>query len=234
MDQTAAFAATESARYVRDRQGFALPTVRPEDFAGVSGDVESVLDAGCGHGVNLAWTVEHFGAGSGVGLEPSAEAVTVLADAYRDDERLTFREGSVHAMPFASRTFDLVVCWSVLHWVGREEYLQAIGELIRVSRRWIVVMDFAANEPYRTPYRHVPGLWTYKQDFARTFLDSGAVRLVSSQRWWEPVPGEDRVQIAEGALTPFLGNPLSYHARRVCVFEKAEDVLPAHAPEDFS
>lgn len=233
MDQTAAFAATESARYVRDRQGFALPTVRPEDFRGIQGSVETVLDAGCGHAVNLEWMVHHFDARRGVGLEPAPEAVTVLEDAYRDDPRLSFEQGSVHALPFPSRAFDLVVCWSVLHWVGRDEYLQAIGELVRVTGRWLVIMDFAASEPYRTPYRHVPGLWTYKQDFARTVLDSGAMQLVSSERWWEPVPGEDRVMISDDDLAPFLGNPLSYHARRVCVFERSDDVLQARSPEDF-
>lgn len=233
VDQTGEFARTESGRYVRDRQGFTPSTIFPEDLAGVSG-VSSVLDIGCGHGVNLRWAVSHLGAGRGVGVEPSDEAVGILRAQYVDDPRLSFTVAPAHALPFPTDAFDLVIVWSVLHWVGRDEYLQSVGEAVRVSGRWLLVMDFAPATAYRTPYRHVAGLHTYKQDFAEVVLASGAMRLARTERWWEPVPGEPRTPVQEGSLQPFLGNPLSWTARRVCLFEKDREALPLRAPSDFT
>ena len=232
VDQTGEFARTESSRYVRDRQGFVPSTIYPEDLAGISG-VSSILDVGCGHGVNLAWVVDALGAEQGMGVEPAQEAVDVLREQHRGDRRLRFEAASAHALPFATDAYDLVILWSVLHWVGRDEYLQSVGEAIRVTRRWLLVMDFAPGMDYRTPYRHVPGLHTYKQDFAAVVEASGSMRLVRSERWWEPVAGEPRVPIVDTELDPFRGNPLSWKARRVCLFEKDRDMLPLHDAADF-
>lgn len=233
VDQTGEFARGESARYVRDRQGFAPSTIFAEDLAGLGGTVSTVLDVGCGHGVNLRWTLDHLSAAHGVGVEPSADAVAVLQEQYAADARLSFVTAPAHALPFATDAFDLVVVWSVLHWIGRDEYLQSIGEAIRVARKWLLVMDFAPAQDYRTPYRHVEGLHTYKQDFVTAVLSSGAMRLTRDERWWEPVPGEPRTVVHEHELTPFHGNPLNWNARRVCLFEKDRELLPLFDSTSF-
>jgi SAM-dependent methyltransferase len=194
----------------------------------------SVLDVGCGPGYFLSSLVDAFDASVGVGVEPSPAAVAVLGRHWAADARLSFRAGLAHDLPFESDSFDLVVCWSVLHWVGRNEFLQSLGEMIRVARRHLLIMDFVAVEPYRVAYRHDERFFTYKTDFEAPILSSGVMKLVDSARWWDAeMPGTVEYLESE-QLTPFLDNPLSYHARKACLFAKDYEVLPELSESDFS
>jgi len=194
--------------------------------------VTSVLDVGCGPGNHLRSLVDGFDSTRGVGLEPSAEATTMLRSHYSADPRLEFITGFAHKLPFQNESFDVVVCWSVLHWVGRNEYLQTLGELIRVTRSHLIVMDYVGSEDYRVTYGHDDRFFTYKMDFVPAILASGVMELQVEKRWVTEPDGADRL-IGVGELDPFLKNPLSYHARRGCIFRKDFDVLPVFSSADF-
>lgn len=234
IDQTGQFAESESYRLLRGQEGFDRPTIIEQSIGMLLDQpVQSILDAGCGTAVNLQWLVDRLDATSGLGVEPSEASVQRLTASRRTDARLSFQVASAHNLPFATNSFDLVVCWSVLHWVGRNEYLQSLGELIRVTRRFLLIMDFVAAEEYRVSYSHHQGLFTYKQDFETAVLSSGIMLTRESVRFWEPEPGRP-IFLQEQDLEPFLGNPHSYHARKACVFEKDYEVLPLHDAADFS
>jgi len=47
------------------------------------------------------------------------------------------RRASVFELPFADRSFDLVVCWRLLNWLSPKELEQALSEVVRVSDRWV-------------------------------------------------------------------------------------------------
>lgn len=193
----------------------------------------SILDVGCGPGTFLKSLVAAFHPSIAIGVEPSLQAAELLNQTYGEDDRLSFQQGSAHSLPFETDSFDLVVCWSVLHWVGRNEYLQAIGELVRVTRAHLLVMDFVAAVNYRVPYSHEDGLFTYKQDFVPAVMATGIMTMTEQHRWWDGnQPGEVHV-IAEEDLVPFEENPLSYHARRGVLFTKDYSALPAHTAADF-
>ena len=106
---------------------------------------QRILDVGCGPGHVLLSILDSFPGSTGVGVEPSPESAARLEERHGSDPRLEFVNASAHDLPFPTDSFDLVVCWSVLHWVGRNEYLQALGELVRVCGGHLVVMDFAAG-----------------------------------------------------------------------------------------
>lgn len=109
--------------------------------------------------------VSTFNGSTGVGLEPSAEGIRLLQKKHANCASISFVQGSAHQLPFSSNSFDLVVAWSVLHWIGRDEYLQALGELIRVTSSILLIMDFDPLDSYRTPYVHNPDFHTFKHDF---------------------------------------------------------------------
>ena len=233
-DQTEAFG-SQSLRFVQSHMHDSTPAPAwvldsPTLHAN---PIDTVLDVGCGAGIHLASIVDRFDASIGVGVEPSHEAVALLTHHYRDDQRLAFQTGSVHQLPFPSDSFDLVSCWSVLHWVGRNEYLQALGELIRVTRRHLLVMDFVAAQDYRVPYSHSEGLFTYKQDFVPAVLASGIMRVSQEGRWWDGHEPGRVERVDETDLDPFPENPLSYHARRAVIFTKDYGVLPTYSANDF-
>ena len=199
-----------------------------------SSPISSILDVGCGPGTYLTSMVQDFNAEVGVGVEPSPDAVALLIEHYNDDQRLEFACASAHSLPFATDSFDLVVCWSVLHWVGRNEYLQAIGELVRVSRRHLVIMDFVPAEPFRVVYGHDDRYFTYKNDFAPVVLASGIMRMVEDRRWWDAHHAGSVNDISENDLEPFLRNELNYHARRGVIFMKDYELLSVLSEADFA
>jgi ubiquinone/menaquinone biosynthesis C-methylase UbiE len=232
--QTAGFV-DQSARFVRthlvDYPGAPAWILESEVLRGAG--VSNVLDVGCGPGNFLAASVAEFGAARGVGVEPSSDAVALLAEKFADDPRLEFATGQAHALPFETDSFDVVVCWSVLHWVGRNEYLQSLGELIRVTRRFLVVMDFVAGRDYRVPYSHDDRFFTYKMDFVPAVLASGIMQCHDDRRWWELTDAGEPIPVSQDDLRAFDGNPISYAVRRGCIFEKDYDALPVRVASDF-
>ena len=184
-----------------------------------------ILDVGCGNGAFLKDMVDCFGAKKGVGLEPSQESVNLLRKKYANEENLEFNKVSAHSLPYKSDEFDLVIIWSVLHWVGRNEYLQALGELIRVSKKYISVMDFVGSREYKVPYSHKRGLYTYKMDFEIPLIASGILKKVAEERWVIN-ENEHLIPIREEDLIPFEEKSENWGARKMVIFEKNYDVLP--------
>jgi SAM-dependent methyltransferase len=106
-------------------------------FARVGGVIadlrpESLLDAGCGEGEMLRR-----------GAVPSGVR-TVLLDRNRDSAARVI--GSVEALPFAARSFDVVTCLEVLEHL--DDPGRAVSELARVARRAVVL-----SVPYEPWFR---------------------------------------------------------------------------------
>ncbi len=232
--QTAGFV-EQSARFVRTHMDSypGAPAWVLESAILREAGIGSVLDVGCGPGNFLESTVTAFGAARGTGVEPSADATDLLTEKFASDPRLEFVTAPAHALPFETDSFDFVVCWSVLHWVGRNEYLQSLGELIRVTRKFLVVMDFVAGRDYRVPYGHDDRFFTYKMDFAPAILASGVMQTRDDRRWWEETDHGIPHPVSAADLAYFDGNPISYSVRRACIFEKDYDALPIRVASDF-
>lgn len=139
----------------------------------------SVLEVGCGPAANLNRLGERWPNARLVGVEPSAEGCVRLAEAF---PHIEFVVNDGVTLPFADDEFDLVIIRSVLHWVDRSVLLQTIGELIRVTRRWLVVSDFSPAEPYSTPFTQHPGRRTWKGSY-RPILEASGLVSVEGE-WW--------------------------------------------------
>jgi ubiquinone/menaquinone biosynthesis C-methylase UbiE len=225
---------SESFRYVSSYLNDQIRTdhvVRPGKIS--ASEVFSVLDVGCGNGTFLRDYVDYYEADTGVGIEPSAEAISLLSDKWSDDKRLRFKTASAHKLPFDNDSFDLVTIWGVLCWVGRNEYLQALGELCRVTRKYLCIMDFVASEDYRVTYHHKEDMFTYKMDFETPVLASGIMRSIGERRWFVDPKSDNVIDLSYDDLKPFRGNPISYHSGKMVVFEKDYDRLPLLSKDDF-
>jgi len=128
----------EGARFRQEKYDSGNPVVRAligRFFARIGGTLgelkpESVLDAGCGEGEMLRR----------VTLPPGTR--TVLLD--RNPASSAQLLGSVDALPFASRSFDVVTCLEVLEHL--RDPRPAVEELRRVARRAVVMS--VPYEPY--------------------------------------------------------------------------------------
>lgn len=92
-----------------------------------------VLDAGCGD----AALAHHVGSSTGAHVTGMDLSVRRMARARARGVPVPVLQGSIYDLPFPDGRFDLVVCSDLL------EHLDAPGaamrELVRVSRRWVVV-----------------------------------------------------------------------------------------------
>jgi hypothetical protein len=118
-------------------------------------DGHSLLEIGCHAGANL-WAigqVRSFDRLAGTDLSP-----TVLAEAHR---RLA-AEGlaaelvlaSADALPFGDKSIDIALTSVMLVCVGPEAIEASLDEILRVTRRWLVLCEPWSERPGQHPDRH--------------------------------------------------------------------------------
>jgi SAM-dependent methyltransferase len=92
-----------------------------------------VLEIGCGTGSNLVFAAQQGFAVSGIDCSPSAIAIAqkalVAANLCGD-----MRVGDFTTLPFAERSFDLVIDRGALTCVGRKDAARAVAEVRRVIK----------------------------------------------------------------------------------------------------
>ena len=134
--------------------------------------IRSILDVGCGNGDFLnnflkSKKIKKFG------IEPSQQTVDLCKKRHKN---IKFKKAFSHNLPFLDNKFDLVIIWSVLHWIDRNHYLQSLGELIRVANKYLLVMDFFPKIEHRTKYKHKAGFFTFKTNFDKILNSSGYLK----------------------------------------------------------
>jgi SAM-dependent methyltransferase len=102
--------------------------VRTDLLHVIPGDVESVLDVGCGNGyITNAFPITIFV----VGTDISSEALQYV-------ERPHIINSMTH-LPFSDGSFDLVQAIDVIEHISDEGYRQALKELERVAKKYLVI-----------------------------------------------------------------------------------------------
>ena len=131
--------------------------------------IKSILDVGCGNGdfLNDFLTNKKI---KKFGIETSQDTINLCKKRHRN---INFKKAFSHNLPFRDNEFDLVIIWSVLHWIDRNYYLQSLGELIRVTNKYLLVMDFFPKIEHKTKYKHKTGFYTFKTNFDKILNSSG-------------------------------------------------------------
>jgi SAM-dependent methyltransferase len=139
---------------------------------------ERVLEIGAANGFRLAAIHERTGAET-VALEPSAQAVLNGKASF---PFITFIRGTASAVPLRD-SFDLVILNFVFHWIDRQNLLRVIAEVDRLvcDGGYLVIGDFHPANQMQVRYHHIHSeeVFTYKQNYAATFLASGLYHPVS-------------------------------------------------------
>ncbi len=105
---------------------------------------DSVLDVGCGTGaLALAAEARVGTTGRVCGIDPSPEMVArARRKAARRGAHVRFENAAVEALPFADRTFDVVLSTLMLHHLtdeGRQDGLAEIARVLKPGGRFLAV-----------------------------------------------------------------------------------------------
>ena len=125
----ARFAATAPRLAAHTRERVAVLEERVRRLLPLRGD-ERALDAGTGAGALALALAPHVREVVAVDLVP--ELLAAARELAAELDNVSFVEGDVTALPFASGSFDVAGCVRTLHHVRRPEL--AIAELARVTR----------------------------------------------------------------------------------------------------
>jgi len=128
----------------------------------------SILECGCNVGLNLLGLHQITGADL-FAIEPNAKAraKAVEAGAIKPAH---LKEASLDAVPFGDASMDLVFTSGVLIHVAPERLDTALDEVYRVSRRWVLLIEYFSKEQEMVPYRGETDL-LFKCDFGARMLD---------------------------------------------------------------
>lgn len=104
------------------------------------------------------------------GLEPSMVALDssaeVLAEAAAqlDGAAVELQQGDARALPYPDHSFDIVLCCLALHHFSPHEAVSVLGEMRRVARRGMIVIDL------RRGYLAYASTWIVTHTVARSRL----------------------------------------------------------------
>jgi pseudaminic acid biosynthesis-associated methylase len=131
---------------------------RVEAWRAVLADIAPtrVLEVGCNLGWNLVY-LDRLGIPELYGVEPQRDAVI---RARQRHPHFTIVHGTAFELPFRDEFYDLVFTSGVLIHIAPESLEHALDEIHRVSRRWIIAIEYDHAVEQEIQYRgHAGALW---------------------------------------------------------------------------
>lgn len=114
-------------------------------------EIHTVLEVGCNRGDNL----DAFYDKNVTGVEPAPYARELARK-----RGWNVRNATADDLPFRDKTFDLVLTVGVLIHVPPERLSRSICEIVRVSRKFILAVEYDAPTPTPIDYRgQRAGIW---------------------------------------------------------------------------
>lgn len=165
---------------------YTLDTLTP-----FSSRINRVLEIGCSNGTKLEVICQNLGS-VGVGIEPSAMAVQT-GNERKKNAKIELLVGTGEKLPCEDASFDLVYFAFCLYLFDRNTLIQSLSEADRVlkSGGFLVITDFDPGFHHKRPYNHFEGVFSYKQDYASFYTQSGLYYLMGKHSFSHRVSSFD-------------------------------------------
>ena len=151
--------------------------------------IKRVLEVGCNRGHNLVTLAELLRDDNDIiGIEPNTYA---LQRARAASVKIAPLYGHAFDIPFKDKYFDLVFTCGVLIHISLDDLPKALREIYRVSERYVLAIEYFAEEETAIQYRgHNDLLWkrNFLAHYQRHFPDLMLIR----SGYWGPEHGFDR------------------------------------------
>ncbi|WNK01374.1 methyltransferase domain-containing protein [Thalassospiraceae bacterium LMO-JJ14] len=150
-------------------------------------ELNSILEVGSNIGLNLR-ALKSLTTATLTAVEPSAEARKILvADGVLPAGQI--HDGSATTLPLADEAVDLAFTCGVLIHVPPSDLDDAMVEIHRVAKRFILCCEYFAPEAEELPYQGEEGL-LFRNDYGRCWMEQfPSLRLVDYGFFWKPATG---------------------------------------------
>ncbi len=129
--------------------------------------VERVLEVGCNIGRNLQWIVEKVPPRQVYGIDVNEKALAMV----RNRLQVNATWSVARELPFRDRWFDLAFTAGVLIHQPEDALLEVMYEVVRCSRRYVLCLEYFAEQTVEVPYRGQTGA-LFKRDYGRLYAES--------------------------------------------------------------
>ena len=135
-----------------------------------------VLEIGCANGIKLESLRQNTKC-VGYGIDPSKHAIR---DGVQRYPLLNLKVGSANQLEFEDKFFDVVIFGFCLYLLDRDFVMRAVSESDRVlaNNGYLMITDFDPVIPFRRPYKHIEGAFTYEMQYPNLWLANPAYSLV--------------------------------------------------------
>ncbi len=149
---------------------------------------QSVLEVGCNIGRNLIVLGNYIDDLHAV--EPNAEACQAVRK-NKNLEQVTLTESDGFTLPYPDNSMDMVFTSGVLIHIAPNDLDQMIREIYRVSKHYIVCIEYFSHEPQEVSYHGKNGL-LFKRDFGGLYLDTfPSLRALDYGFFWQRFDSSD-------------------------------------------
>jgi pseudaminic acid biosynthesis-associated methylase len=129
---------------------------------------QDILECGCNIGLNLR-ALRQLTRAELHAIEPNAHARQQVLDD-RVLERGRLHDATLAQLPFGDASVDLVFTSGVLIHVPPDRLERAMQEVHRVSRKYVLAVEYFSVKPEAAEYRGQTGIM-WKRDFGGAYLD---------------------------------------------------------------
>lgn len=137
-------------------------------------EIKRILEVGCNRGHNLVG-LSYCGEFELFGIDINPYSILLA----RENKEISFALGNIFDILYKDKYFDLVLTVGVLIHLEPEKLKDAITEILRVSNRYYLMMEYNYDfeEFEKKEYRDNVGLW--RGNFKKFVLDNFKVKLLS-------------------------------------------------------
>jgi len=150
--------------------------------------IKSALEAGCNKGHNLLCLHDLLGDACHLaGFDPNDHALEI---ARREEPKFKVSGGNLYEIPYPDNSFDLVFTAGVLIHIPLNDLEQAIKEIYRVSSKYIMAVEYYAEEETMIKYRDKTSM-LWKRDFYTHYKNCYQELKLIREGFWNQSDGFD-------------------------------------------
>lgn len=130
--------------------------------------VGNVLEVGCNVGANLEWICKVLPPRRVYGVDINHKALEILRERISQANAVW---AAAKELPFRDKWFDLVFTAGVLIHQPEGALHLVMSEALRCSRRYVLCMEYFAEETVEVPYRGQERA-LFKRDYGRMYMEA--------------------------------------------------------------